>query len=112
MGINLANITNGGDGNFGFKHSDVTKQKISKAHFGKKLSESEKIAIGVAKMGNKNPSFKGAILATNILTGNQQMFTGAKELHSFGFDHSAVYKCVNKKLISYKGYTFKRINKE
>ena len=112
MGINLANITNGGDGNFGFKHSDVTKEKISKTHFGKKLSESKKTAIGIAKMGNKNPSFKGAIISTNILTGNQQTFIGAKELHNFGFDHSAVYKCINKKLVSYKGHIFKRIDKE
>ena len=112
LGFCLANVTSGGDGIFGFNHSVDTKRKISKSHLGKKRSIEEKISISISKIGNKNPSFKGLIIATNILTGEQQTFTGAKELHSFGFDHSAVYKCANKKLTSYKGHTFKRINKE
>lgn len=108
----LANLTDGGEGISGLKHTDFTKQKMSSSHLGKQLSEKHRQHISVSKMGKNNPSFKGLILATSIATGMQQIFNGAKELRAFGFDHSAVYKCISNKIKSYKAHTFKRIEKE
>ena len=55
------NYTDGGEGSRGFKHSEETKQKLSKmlsgvnnANFGKKFSEEHKRKIGESKKGNKN----------------------------------------------------------
>lgn len=108
-GTVLVNATIGGEGISGFNHSKLTKQKMQKSHLGKPLTETHKQNIRLAKMGKNNPSFKGSILATNLTTGSQQIFNGAKEMREFGFDHSAVYKCLNNKLQSYKKHSFKRI---
>lgn len=108
----LANLTDGGEGVSGLVHSDFTKQKMRNSHLGKQFSEKHKQNIGIAKTGKNNPSFKGLILATNIVTGKQQIFNGAKELRACGFDHSAVYKCINNKMKSYKKHTFQRMEKE
>jgi len=51
------NSTLGGDGVRGISHSKEIRSKISKSHFGKKLSEETKRKISISKMGNKNPNF-------------------------------------------------------
>jgi len=45
------NQTEGGEGIFGYKHTEETKKKISDAHKGKKLSERHKRKIGQAHKG-------------------------------------------------------------
>ena len=57
----LTNLSDGGEGQSGFKMSDDTKLKMSEAKkgeksymFGKKHSESTKLMISKAKMGSKN----------------------------------------------------------
>lgn len=43
------NCTLGGEGNFGLKHTNLTKQKIAKAHKGKKFTESHKKALSLGQ---------------------------------------------------------------
>lgn len=53
---------------------------------------------------------KSAILATHIETGESQIIEGGKsKLIFLGFEASSVYKVINGKLKSHKGYTFERI---
>ena len=44
-GFNLTNLTDGGDGGQGYKHTDLTKDKIRKSKLGKPLSKEHKIKI-------------------------------------------------------------------
>jgi hypothetical protein len=63
-GYKLVNGTNGGEGNMYWQkhHTEETKQKISKAHKGKKFSEEHKLKLGIKKIGNKNAvGHKGSI---------------------------------------------------
>lgn len=53
----LRNMTVGGDGITGLKHSDQTKDKISKANTGKSRSQETKLKISQSKIGEKNPQF-------------------------------------------------------
>lgn len=50
LGISY-NITDGGDGNVGWRMSNETKEKIAKAHSGKKLTEEHKKHIGESGKG-------------------------------------------------------------
>jgi hypothetical protein len=88
----LVNMTEGGEGMTGYKMPKSVKDKIQKT-----------------KWGINNPMFKGNIVATNIVTGEQQMFTGNKELESFGFSNAHVYKCVNGMRKTHKSHTFERM---
>ena len=61
----LTNLTDGGEGQSGFKHSEKTKTKMSSdrmgeknAHFGKHLSDESKLNISLSKK-NTVSSFKG-----------------------------------------------------
>lgn len=47
------NLTDGGDGSFGYKHTDETRAKISKAHTGKKHTDGAKEKISKAFTGKK-----------------------------------------------------------
>lgn len=47
------NITDGGEGSLGRKHSEDTKQKISKAHIGKVVSESTRLKQSMIRKGTK-----------------------------------------------------------
>lgn len=123
LGYKLANMTNGGEGTSGFKLSNETKQKISKANlgsnsksFGKPKSDETKQKISETKLkqnlrGINCTNFKGAILATNIKTGKEIRFEGSTELNAAGFQNPNVYKCINGMRKSHKGHTFKRLEK-
>lgn len=50
----LVNMTDGGEGMLGFKHSDETKQKLRDANLGKKMSEESKTKISKAQKGLKH----------------------------------------------------------
>ena len=99
----------------GKKHSEATKQKMSKPK-----SEKAKINISLAKQGTKNPSYgktgnlsasyKGAILATNLTTNETFVLNGNSHMNSLGFKHQSVYRCVLGQRKTYKNHTFKRIN--
>lgn len=133
IGYELANMTDGGENPpskkgltgekshmFGKKHSCATKEKMSVVHtgenngfFGKKHSEQTLKRIRETSsgrcLGEKNSQFKSKILATNIQTGEQKLFCGAKELNGFGFSHCKVYSCLTGNRKSHKGYTFMRL---
>jgi len=123
MGYVLANMTNGGEGISGLKLTEEHKRKIGDAHrgakshwFGKPKSEEIKQKISNTKLkqnlrGSTCINFKGFILATNIKTGEEIKFEGVSELNAFGFQNTNVYKCLNGKRKSHKGYTFKRLEK-
>ena len=48
------NLTEGGGGSIGFKHTEKSKAKMSETHKGKKLSEGHKEKISVANSGENN----------------------------------------------------------
>ena len=50
---NLVNMTNGGDGFFGGSHTKESKEKMSIAHMGKKLSDETKRRMSKSRQGNK-----------------------------------------------------------
>jgi hypothetical protein len=49
----LTNLTNGGDGSFGYKHTYESKQKISQAGVGRTQSEETKMKISKGNNGRK-----------------------------------------------------------
>lgn len=57
LGVKLRNLTDGGDGSPGKKHSDKTKEKISKSNKGKKLSDATKKRMSESKNDEKNNMF-------------------------------------------------------
>lgn len=152
------NLTDGGDGVFGFKqseeqrlksanlrlgtkHSEETKQKMRVAHsgennhfYGKNHTEEAKRKNAEAHIGkqamlgkthsaetkekirqsrlgipSKSGNRQGIIIATNILTGNEIVLDGAKEMIRNGFFTGHVYKCVMGKRKTHNGHIFKRI---
>ena len=134
MGYELANLTNGGDGTSGYKHTEEHRRKNSLAKMGKiwnlgrKHSEETKRKCGVKNIGrvhteeekqkrtakligNKNAvgntnRLEYKIIGTNMQTGEQIEFIGAKAIRAAGFSHSAVYECANGKRPHHKGYTW------
>jgi group I intron endonuclease len=102
---------------YGKNHTEEAKRKNSEKHIGKQsmlgkthsVETKEKIKksrLGVSsKLGNR----QGIIIATNILTGNEIILNGAKEMTNNNFSTGHVYKCVMGKRKSHHGYVFKRI---
>jgi hypothetical protein len=123
MGYKLANMTLGGEGTSGLKLTQDHKQKIGDAHRGKKnwgfgKSKPDNVREKISKTKkNKNligvnaVNFKCSILATNIQTGENLILSGSAEMKSAGFQNSNIFKCLNGKRKSHKGYRFKRIEK-
>ena len=64
---------------------------------------------GELLQAEKNPNFKGSIMATNTFTGKQIVLNGAKEIILAGFTTPNVYACVNGKAKNHKSHTFKRL---
>jgi hypothetical protein len=95
-GINLCNLTDGGEGVSGYKH---TQEAI------KKISESK-----LDKIGEKHPHFKGVVFATNIKTNEIIELRGNRDMANKGFCYKHVNACVNGKRKTHKGYTFTRKN--
>jgi len=59
-------------------------------------------------VGLKSTSLKGAIQALNLKTGFTTILHGESEIISAGFDHTAVYRCVNGTRKTHKGHIFTR----
>lgn len=53
---NLHNLTEGGDGVSGYKHTEETKKKMRAAKVGRKMSEETKAKIRAALKGKKKPT--------------------------------------------------------
>lgn len=58
--------------------------------------------------GAGNGHFKGEIIATNVMTGQQHILCGKKQMREAGFLSEAVYRCVNGLSKSHRGHTFSR----
>jgi hypothetical protein len=54
MGIKLCNLTKGGDGVVGWKHSEETKKIIKLSSTGRKTTEETKRKISISNTGNKS----------------------------------------------------------
>ena len=48
------NLTNGGDGRGGFKHSEETKRKISRSERGKRLTPEQRVNVGRSHRGGRH----------------------------------------------------------
>lgn len=53
MGINLCNMTDGGGGAFGWKHSEEVKKIIGLSGLGRKPTKEVREKISISKIGNK-----------------------------------------------------------
>jgi hypothetical protein len=116
MGYKLANLTDGGDGCTGYKHTEEHKQNLSKRvsgkgnpMYGRFGDKNPAYGKGHLKSGVLHSGFKGLIEATEIATGKKSTFAGAKELKAAGFLHSKAYDCAKGKRKTHKGHTFKRL---
>jgi len=124
-GIRLCNLTSGGEGACGRIVSEETRQIMREKMTGRSLSDEAKRKVGLsskqrrhtdarkAKMstlftGVNNPSYKGAIVATNVLTGESLEITGRIHMESLGFHPPNVYNCLAGTRKTHKGYTFTR----
>ena len=121
MRYNLANMTNGGEGTSGYKHTKEWKQKATFAwsgnknqNFGKQLSEKTKQKIS-SSIINKNLrgtnafNFKCPIVATNIINGQEIILSGTAEMKKAGFQTTNIFKCLKGERKLHKGHTFKRL---
>jgi group I intron endonuclease len=64
------NLTDGGDGATGYRHTEETKKKIAELQIGKKMSNKTKINMSIAKKGKK-PKNLDMIIKHNIETSKQ-----------------------------------------
>jgi len=101
----LCNLTLGGDGLSGWKHSQETKTKMSIAKTNRKVSAETLLKV----TGKNNHQFKGEIKATNIKDGSTLILSGSIHMESLGFDKGRVSNCITGKRKTHKGYTFERI---
>lgn len=74
---NLTNLTNGGEGCFGYKHTEEDKQKISKLLKGRKYSEETKKKIGEKSKGRYHTELTKQKIS-NSLKGDKNSFYGKK----------------------------------
>jgi hypothetical protein len=117
LGYKLCNLSNGGEGPSGMKHSEEVKEKLRVFHMGNtwrkgfKHSEERKKEISeffkgtTFSTGNTNAR-KWIWVGTNIKTSEVVSFIGSVSLNAAGFQHANVIKCINGTRKSHKGYTW------
>lgn len=98
----LVNITEGGDGVTGLRHSDEAKQRISEANKGNRHTKESKKRIGLASKGSKNPFYgKKHTEAFKLKIGNfhrnrtPEMNNKISEAHT----DETIYEFFNKKTL-------------
>jgi hypothetical protein len=121
-GCKLANVTSGGEGVSGYKHtisalnklSELAKKQKHSSERRKKLSEriSGSKHHFWGKFGASSPNFKGPITGINKITGEKIILNGLKHTKSIGFRYDKVLKCVNGQKKTYRGFIFFRETKE
>jgi len=95
----------------GYKHTDAAIAKMR----GRKLNEEQLANLRArqpVKAGKLNPSFKGGIKATNVLTGEVLIINGEAEAISYGFGSGNLYACLNGRRNTHHGFKFERIVNE
>lgn len=138
LGYKLCNLTNGGEGTSGYKHtpehieknrlarlgksatwnigrrhSEETRKKCGAANVGRPTSAKQKAIASAIFKGNKfavnNTTNRTWIwVGTNIKTGEVVKFIGEKEMKEAGLQHANIIKCLNGERKSHKGYTWQR----
>lgn len=99
---NVSIITNCENSKFSVTHRDYKKWKPA-------VDAARKNPIWRKKITHDgNNQYKGPIIGTNILTGKQIIVKGKNEINDMGFMHQHVYKCVNGKAKTHKGYIWQR----
>jgi hypothetical protein len=99
-GINLCNMTNGGDGAAG---------RVLSASLREQIASKQRNVPRPQTARDNHPLFKGVIQATHIITGDTIHLVGNADMANHGFNPSNVSKCLKGKRPHSKGYTFKRI---
>jgi hypothetical protein len=119
LGHKLCNLSDGGEGPSGLKHSDEFKKKISALHKGNKWrlgiptsARQKAIASKTHKgttyaTGNTNKR-QWTWVGTHIETGEVVSYIGSVALNDAGFQHANVIKCINGTRQSHKGYTWSK----
>lgn len=125
---NLLNATIGGEGSFGFKHSDETKERIrqmkigntasvetkqrmSNSGQGRIFSSSHKDKIGDSNRGNILTQYKISVLDTD--TREENIFDTIKDVTIFACScKTSVYRSLNKSVLLKKKYIVKSISKD
>jgi hypothetical protein len=59
---NLLNLTKGGDGTFGYKHTQITRQRLSEVQKGKVLPEEQKAKMSASHTGKKRTASERAAI--------------------------------------------------
>ena len=117
LGHKLCNLSNGGEGPSGLKHSEEFKQRISTLHKGNKwrkgipTSDRQKAIASQTHKGNKyivgnTHRRKWKWIGISLQTNETVSFDGTNALVKAGFQHANVIKCVNGTRKSHKGYTW------
>ena len=117
MGHTQCNMSEGGEGPTGLKHSEEFKQKIRELHtgstwnLGRPTSAKQKQVTSQRTKGNRyaagntnNRRWKW--VGTSIEDGSTVVFIGSFALNDAGFQHANVIKCLNGTRKSHKGYTW------
>ena len=126
-GFNLVNLTEGGEGMFGYKHTNETKEKIKEKRKNQIFTEETRELLSISSMKNKyalnkkhsieqNKSksinqrgkFGGEIIRTDIYN-NSILFKSIRDAgESIGLLHKNIwYACTTRKGKLYKGYYWK-----
>ena len=116
------NLTDGGDGTLGFKHTAEECQRRSERcptrnpGTMKLISDKQRGIKRPQVSGENNALFnrtglkshmtKYIIIATNIVTQEQKTLIGAKAIENAGFNKTHVYSCAKKQRKTHKQHTF------
>jgi hypothetical protein len=116
------NLTHGGDGTVGFKHTDeeckkrsercptrnpeVAKLVADKLRGRKRPQTSGENNAMYGRVGTKSHVLKHVIVGKNIINGSAIILAGAKEIADAGFNRAHVYACAKNYRKTHKNYTF------
>ena len=110
IGWNMA--AGGGVSTFisGSKHTELSLNKMRNRKFSKEHKEKLKIQKVNKNIGVNSLSFKGVIIATNIITKETVKLIGDKDMRDKGFTPQNVYRCLSGARNKHKNHTFERLN--
>jgi group I intron endonuclease len=116
------NLTYGGDGTYGFKHTkeecqrrsercptrnpEVIKVIADKLRGRKRPQNSGKGNAMYGRTGLKSHMLKHIVIATNIETGSKLTLAGAQEISLAGFNRAHVYACAKNKRKTHMNHIF------
>jgi hypothetical protein len=118
-GYELANLTEGGDGqlgsnwNLGSKRTPEQCKRISESQKGRQFSDEHRQKMSEARRkkdtsGENNPTYKGPVTATNRDTGEQIILHNQKEMRDLGFSPEIIYNCLSGRRKHNRNHTFTR----